>query len=151
MTKWAQDVADAQAATGSVPAVVPSAIPLDDGGPAWADAAVICPWTMYLSYGDKRILENNYAIMTRFMDFHASTPAPASSAARRTIKAGRVLATGSRSTPTRPRDLIGTAFLAYDANLMAQIAAVLGKKRNDAAKYRKLFADVKTGLSASAI
>ena len=26
-----------------------------------------------------------------------------------------------------PRDLIGTAFLAYDASLMAQIAAVLGQ------------------------
>src|SRR5437763_17117447 len=45
-----------------------------------------------------------------------------------------------------PRDLIGTAFLAYDASLMAQIAAVVGKNR-DATKYRKLFADVKTAFN----
>ena len=28
----------------------------EDGGPAWADAVVIVPWTMYLCYGDRRIL-----------------------------------------------------------------------------------------------
>jgi alpha-L-rhamnosidase len=46
-----------------------------------------------------------------------------------------------------PRDLIGTAFLAYDASLMAQIADALGN-RHDAAKYRKLFADVKDAFGA---
>ena len=46
-----------------------------------------------------------------------------------------------------PRDLIGTAFLAYDANLMAQIADVLGKS-DDAAKYRKLFEDTKAAFGA---
>ena len=30
------------------------------GSAAWADAAVIIPWTMYLSYGDRRILETQY-------------------------------------------------------------------------------------------
>ncbi len=69
MTKWAQDVADAQAESGSIPAVVPNAIGLEDGGPAWADAAIICPWTMYLSYGDRRILENNYGVMTPLHGF----------------------------------------------------------------------------------
>ena len=70
MTKWAQDVADAQSDKGEIPAVVPNNIPrLPDGGPAWADAAVICPWTIYLCYGDTRILEQNYDVMQRFMDF----------------------------------------------------------------------------------
>ena len=41
-----------------------------------------------------------------------------------------------------PRDLIGTAFFAYDAHLMAQIASVLGKEE-DAAQYRSLFAEVR--------
>ncbi len=59
LTKWAQDVADAQSERGEVPAVVPNAIPtLPDGGPAWSDAAIICPWTLYLCYGDVRILED---------------------------------------------------------------------------------------------
>src|SRR5260221_4422247 len=48
---------------------------------------------------------------------------------------------------TTPRDLIGTAFLAYDASLMAQIAAVLGK-RAEAKKYRDLFTNVKAAFQA---
>ena len=30
------------------------------GSAAWADAAVIVPWTMYLVYGDTRLLERQY-------------------------------------------------------------------------------------------
>ncbi len=49
MTKWMQDVNAAQSEQGEIPPVVPSAIPsLPDGGPAWADAVIICPWTLYL-------------------------------------------------------------------------------------------------------
>jgi alpha-L-rhamnosidase len=46
-----------------------------------------------------------------------------------------------------PRDLIGTAFLAYDAGLMAQIAAALGKNE-DADRYRRLFAEVKQAFAS---
>src|SRR5581483_5398276 len=41
-----------------------------------------------------------------------------------------------------PPDLIGTAFTAYDANLMAKIATILGK-REEAEKYQRLFEDVR--------
>jgi alpha-L-rhamnosidase len=41
-----------------------------------------------------------------------------------------------------PRDLLGTAFLAYDAHLMAQIAQVLGKLE-EAQRYQTLFEIVK--------
>ncbi len=74
LTKWAQDLADAQSERGEVPAVVPNAIPsLPDGGPAWSDAVIICPWTIYLCYSDTHILETNYGIMTRFMDYLLDT------------------------------------------------------------------------------
>ena len=126
MTKWAQDVADAQADTGSIPAVVPSVIPLVDGGPAWADAAVICPWTIYLCYGDKRILEQNYATMTRFMDFIVRE-SPDLIRCAPEYEGWPGFGDWLSINAVTPRDLIGTAFLAYDANLMAQIAAVLGK------------------------
>ena len=41
-----------------------------------------------------------------------------------------------------------TAFLAYDANLMAQIARRAREDGCDAARYRKLFADVKKAFAA---
>ena len=101
MTKWANDVADAQNPDGSIPAVVPYATDVPkDGGPAWADAVIICPWTIYSCYGDKRILEQNYDTMARFMDFLLNT-VPAISAVRRIMKAGPVLAIGFRSMPAR--------------------------------------------------
>ena len=147
MTKWAQDVADAQSAQGCIPPVVPMVGPLmEDGGPAWADAGVICPWTIYLCYGDKEILAKNYGVMTRFMDFLLAT-SPGYIRCAPDYKGWLGFGDWLSINADTPRDLIGTAFLAYDANLMAQIAAVLGKTR-DAARYRKLFADVKKAFAA---
>jgi len=141
MTKWANDVADSQNEMGMIPAVVPKAIPLPDGGPAWSDAAIICPWTMYLAYGDTRILADNYKVMRRFMDFLLQ-------ASPNLIRCAPEFEGWpgfgdwlSINAPT-PRDLIGTAFLAYDAQLMSQIAEILGKS-DDAEQYRKLFSDTK--------
>jgi len=146
MSKWALDVADAQGPKGEVPAVVPNVLPLIDGGPAWADAAIICPWTMYQSYGDKRILEKSYATMVKFVDYLLET------------SEGYIrVPPGYKGFPgfgdwlsinaNTPKELIGTAFLAYDANLMAQIASALGKVK-DAAKYRNLFGEVKKAFAA---
>lgn len=143
MTKWAQDVADAQNPNGSVPAVVPYATDVPtDGGPAWADAAIICPWTIYQSYGDRRILEQNYATMTRFMDFLLNT-SPGYVRCAADYEGWPGFGDWLSINASTPRDLIGTAFLAYDAGLMAQIAAILGKS-DDAARYQQLFEDVKT-------
>ena len=35
----------------------------------WADAAMIVPWTMYLGYGDTRLLERQYASMKAWVDY----------------------------------------------------------------------------------
>ncbi|MHB8753243.1 MAG: glycoside hydrolase family 78 protein, partial [Aggregatilineales bacterium] len=145
MTKWAHDVADAQDEQGAVPPFVPSASSdMTDGGPAWADAAIICPWTIFLCYGDRRILETNYSVMTHFMDFLIKA-SPGFIRCAPDYKGWPGFGDWLSINATTPRDLIGTAFLAYDAKLMAQIATILGKKR-DATKYQKLFADVKAAF-----
>ena len=141
MTKWADDCRDAQADTGSIPAVVPLVIPLVDGGPAWADAAVICPWTMYLCYGDTRILEENYDVMERFMDFMLDT-SPGLIRCAPGYEGWMGFGDWLSINANTPRDLIGTAFLAYDADLMSQIAEIIGKP-DDAKKYRQLFEDTR--------
>jgi alpha-L-rhamnosidase len=143
MTKWAQDLADSQDKEGRVPPVVPKMKTsfMEDGGPAWADAAIICPWTIYTSYGDKRILENNYPTMRKFMDFIVRE-SPALIRCAPGYDGWLGFGDWLSINADTPRDLIGTAFLAYDANLMAQIAEVVGKPE-DAEYYRQLFADVK--------
>jgi alpha-L-rhamnosidase len=146
LTKWMHDVVDAQNPDGSIPAVVPYATDVPtDGGPAWADAAIICPWTIYTCYGDTRILEQSYDTMTRFMDFLLET-SPGYIRCALDYKGWPGFGDWLSINASTPRDLIGTAFLAYDAGLMAKIAAVLGKK-DEVARYRKLFEAVKQAFA----
>ena len=59
--KWQLDIADAQGAEGQMPSVAPHIEGVGaDGGPAWADAAAICPWTMYLCSADKDLLARHF-------------------------------------------------------------------------------------------
>lgn len=146
MTKWARDVADAQNPDGSIPAVVPYATDVPtDGGPAWSDAVIICPWTIYLCYGDKRILEQNYPTMSRFMDFVIET-SPGYIRCAPDYEGWPGFGDWLSINANTPRDLIGTAFLAYDAILMAQIAEALNMP-DAAARYRQLFEDTKAAFA----
>ncbi|MED4954806.1 family 78 glycoside hydrolase catalytic domain [Paenibacillus macerans] len=40
-----------------------------DGSSGWGDAAVIAPWTMYLCYGDKSILDRQYDSAKAWVDY----------------------------------------------------------------------------------
>jgi len=72
-SKWLKDVASDQQPNGSVPFVVPNVLGPGAGGSAgWADAATIIPWAMYLAYGDKRILENQYNSMKAWVGYMES-------------------------------------------------------------------------------
>ena len=140
-TKWLTDMADSQGDDGRIPSVVPHVVSIfHEGGPAWADAAVICPWTLYLCYGDKRILEESWPMMSLFLKYLQEN-------CRNYIRAdehwkwkgyGDWLSINAHTPP----DLIGTAFYAWCAALMSQAAAVLGRN-DDAAKYHGLFEKVR--------
>jgi len=142
--KWLSDVAADQDPSGSVPWVIPNPLGGDStrfaGTAGWSDVAVIVPWTMYLTYGDRRLLERQYPSMRAWVDY-----------ARR--RAGTELiwrpdgssATGWRCTATIVisrrddwTDLIATAFLAHSTDLVSRTAAILGRAA-DAAVYRARF------------
>ena len=57
---WLVSLDDGQRADGQYPMVAPLRVAEGDGGPAWADAGVICPWTVYDVYGDRRQLAEHY-------------------------------------------------------------------------------------------
>lgn len=68
--KWLKDVAADQGADGKVPHVIPNVLGADAGGSAgWADVATIIPWNMYLAYGDKKILSNQFASMKLWVKY----------------------------------------------------------------------------------
>ncbi len=142
--KWLRDLEDGQSVAGSIPAVAPDtdAITVPDGGPAWSDAAVIVPWTLYVCYGDVRPLERSYGMMTRYVDYlRASSPDLIRCNPTHTQWGGfgdwLALDGSGTNFGGTPKDLIGTALFAYSARLLARIAAILGKDA-DAARYGAL-------------
>jgi len=150
--KWTRDIRDSQSPAGGVPPVVPNpmdhALKMEDGGPAWSDAAIICPWTIYLCYGDTRILEEHYESMVRYLAFlekKVSLRHIRSHPELKNIWHGfgdwLALDGGGKVDGITPRDLIGTAFFAHDAGLLAGIAEILGKK-DDARRMRALQAKI---------
>jgi alpha-L-rhamnosidase len=148
-TKWTQDLEDAQCPDGAYPAVVPNpdAWTIGDGGPAWADGGVICPWTVYLCYGDIHLLEARYASMQRFIEYLTRT----SQNGLRCYAEftgwpgfGDWLAldgSDGREGGTS-KELIGTAFFAYSSSLLAKIAKILGKDE-DSERYSNLSNQIK--------
>jgi hypothetical protein len=66
-TKWLGDWRDVQRPDGDMPYTAPTRG--GGGGPAWGGICVTLPWQMYLHYGDRRILQENYPAMQRWMAF----------------------------------------------------------------------------------
>ena len=71
--RWLKDLAADQYVNGAVPWVIPDIVTQPDqpaaGSAGWADAATIIPWTMYLAYADRRVLEDQYPSMTKWVGF----------------------------------------------------------------------------------
>ena len=67
--KWLKDLAADQASNGAIPFVIPNILGQPIGATGWADAGTIIPWNMYLAYGDKRILEQQYASMKAWVGY----------------------------------------------------------------------------------
>ncbi len=141
--KWTQDCDDAQRPDGQLPSFAPRLHEETDGGPGWSDARVLCPWALYLAYGDVRLLERHYATMVQWLDWQAGT---ARDGVRCYDDCGYYqgysdwLALDSTWQSRRgatPRDLIGTAYFAHSADTMRRIATVLGRDA-DAARFAAL-------------
>jgi len=141
-TKWLVDVEDGQRKDGEFPMVAPVKVAGDDGGPAWADAGVICPWTIYDVYGDTRILEKHYASMARFIDFCKNRSTPDMLPPKEFHCFGDWLNIKDET----PKTVICTAYFGYCTKLMARIATVLGKT-DDAAKYNDLFEKIRAAFN----
>ncbi len=143
-TKWMDDVEDAQSPEGGFPDVAPRLVDTSDGAPAWADAGVIVPWTIFQVYGDARILEKHYEAMARWIAYLQSANPGGLWLERRNNDFGDWLSIDAETD----KDLLATAYYAYDAALMSRIAAVLGKAE-DAARYGALSAHVKAAFNAA--
>jgi alpha-L-rhamnosidase len=140
--KFTTDIRDAQSSTGAFTDVSPRVGPTTDSVAGWADAGVIIPWSAYLQFRDTRLLEDNWAAMEKWMEHIAGANPNGLWLKERGNDYGDWLAIGSKTS----KDLIATAYWAYDASLMMRIAHVLDRPQ-DEQKYREVFEKVRTAFN----
>ncbi|HZG55995.1 glycoside hydrolase family 78 protein [Paenibacillus sp.] len=153
-TKYMQDIADCQQPSGAFTDVAPDAgwirhklRDLDTGwfapdNAGWGDAGVIIPWTLYLMYGDTRILERHYEAMTRWVAYLQDN----SEGLLRPDYAnyGDWLSIDADT----PKEVLATAYFAYNAQLLSRIAGVLGRTE-DRMRYESLYAGIAEAFRAA--
>lgn len=144
--KWLKDITADQLPNGAVPHVIPNVLGKSASASAgWADVANIIPWNMYIAYGDKRILENQYETMKAWVGYMQTT------------SKDNLWNTGfhfgdwlfyrpdddndGRSAVT-DKYLIAQCFFANSTQLLINAAKVLGKTA-DVTTYEALLAKIK--------
>ena len=151
--KWLGDVAADQDPSGALPWVIPDVLHADSanasGTAGWSDAAVIVPWTMYVAYGDRALLERQYPSMRAWVDFEHRR-AGSGLIWRPGWQFGDWLALHS-DDPSYPgattnTDFIATAYFAHSADIVGRAARALGNA-SEATRYETLFRDVKAAFN----
>jgi alpha-L-rhamnosidase len=141
LTKWTQDMVDAQSADGGFPDVSPRIVDQSDGAPAWGDAGVIVPWSVYEAYGDRRLLDERYPAMKAWVDYIDSANPDHIWINRSNNNFGDWL---NVNDPT-PADVLATAYFARSTDLVARTAQILSKTE-DADKYGHLEDEIKAAF-----
>lgn len=149
-SKWLKDIAADQSSSGAVPFVIPNVLGKNDAGSTgWADVATIIPWNLYLAYGDRRVLEDQYASMKAWVEY------------MHTQSKNDLWNTGfhfgdwlfyrpfddddGRSAVT-DKYLIAQCFYAHSTQLLIDAARVLDKKE-DVAGYEQLLKKIKAAFA----
>lgn len=163
--KWLQDLAADQKADGSIPWVSPNVV-VDGAGTgwsdgygstAWGDAAVIIPWSVYQTYGDVGILEQQYESMKGWEEymidgsgdnyifskgFHFGDWLAFAEYFSYNYNAPDYGYAGANTD----KELIATAYYYYTTGLMQQTAEILGKDA-DAKRYAALRPKIKEAFN----
>jgi alpha-L-rhamnosidase len=172
-TKWLKDLAAEQRPDGLVNNMVPTppsieemlpTAPSLEGSAGWGDAAVIVPWTLYQVFGDRRILQEQYASMKAWIEYerrHAPNYLWNSTyhfgewlepdTLESTLSMVAEVFAGN-ITPeihdhmTHPH--VATAYFAYSTRLLSKIAGVLGKTQ-EAEEYAALHEHIRDAYVAA--
>ena len=129
--KWLRDLAAAQREdVGIIPP-----------GAAWGDAAVICPWQIYLTYGDTEVLSEQLESMKAWIEY-MHTHGPEEFLWRGDVQFGDWLGMdageGDYKGASDP-DFIASAYFAYSTSLVIKVLKVLGQ---DTEYYVNLYENI---------
>ena len=136
-TKWLADMAADQSENGRIGHIVPEIYECISSA-AWGDAVTICPWAIYLAYGNPEILSRQFESMKKWIGYIT----------QRTEKPylwingphfgdwlGLDAPVGSYKGSSR-EEFIASAFYAHSTRLVVKAGKVLGE---DVSEYEALY------------
>ncbi|RYF96051.1 MAG: hypothetical protein EOO00_03670, partial [Chitinophagaceae bacterium] len=149
--KWLKDVSADQLPNGGVPFVVPDALRDQGVSAGWGDVALIGPWTIYLTYGNKKILADQYESMKKYVEYIRKIAGESYIWKNGSVFGDWLFYKPALYSHAEPdgytnNDLIATAFFAYSTSILKNTAAVLGNTA-DVTEYTALLAKIKAAFN----
>ena len=139
--KWLTDLRLDQTANGYVPSVVPQVWGDDWSGCGWGDASTICPYQIYLTYGNREILKKSFKSMCLYLKYIASK------STKRYLWTGcdhfadwlGLDAPAGSYKGSSNQDYLASAYYYYSTNIVIKTGKLLGK---NVEKYEKLASNI---------
>lgn len=140
--KWLRDLAAESDPVHGIPQMAPNIAGPSVGTSVWGDAAVIIPWNLYLTYGDKEILREQYPNMKLWVDY-ITDACGGNTLWLDGFQRGDWLgldgdASLSSLSGGTDKNLVANAYYAYSCRILRDAAGVLGREE-DAAAYGTLY------------
>ncbi len=180
LTGWMANVRADQLENGAVPMIVPYLKAYEifvnnsthtDTSCGWGDAVILVPYAVYQAYGDKRILEENYQAMKKWMDYIRDRaanhhPEEYETWTEERKKRSRYLwntdfhygdwlipslvlgnpdGEAMMQTAYATMEIVAPAYYAFSAKTMVLVAEALSRE-DDAAYYQSLYEKIRTAF-----
>lgn len=140
--KWLRDLEAGQFENGGVQWMAPSCNTnyIENVSAAWGDAATIIPWEIYLAYGNKDVLENQFDSMKRWIDYmHKFGEDEFLWLGGKQFGDWLALDNGADFHGATNEDYIASAYFAYSTSLFIKSGEILGK---DMSEYKALYKNI---------
>lgn len=137
-TKWLGCMAADQLEDGYIGHMIPDTWRFDGSSAAWGDAALICPWELYMAYGNSAILRKQFQCMKKRVDY-ITHDTKVENLWIGGIHLGDWLGLDGIKDPLRGRsreDFIASAYYAYSTSLLIKTGHILGE---DISQYETLY------------
>ncbi|TBN58270.1 alfa-L-rhamnosidase [Glaciihabitans arcticus] len=146
LNKWLIDLTEAQSPNGDLPGVAP--MPgCCGGGAGWSDAGITVPYSLYKAYGDTAVIEKNWAMMDKFMNFVLTEAGSDNIGGTRGPYADWLNLVGANETAG---NIISTAYNAENARMLSEMAEAVGKTAR-ANELKQKSADIRAAFASTFI
>jgi alpha-L-rhamnosidase len=136
-TNFLRDILDVQDEMGRITDTVPHIWGRRPADPAWGTAYPLIAWYMYQYYGDKRVLEEHYPGLKKYVEFLKSK---AENGLLKYSYYGDWVA-----VEKTPGSIVSSFYYYYDVKILSDVAKILGNEA-DASGYGKLAEEIKASF-----